>query len=159
MTKSFKLKLIIIHCIIPLLLGGLVYVLFRSTELRMFYWFSNLGLEYLIHFLREMFSHFNHHLPDWLFYSIPDGLWVYSFTSALLIIWECRLTIWLFLPLISGPFVEIAQLAQISPGTFDVLDLIFTLVGYTTSFILITYNFTKTSGGIGSRLKLGIKKA
>ncbi len=133
-------------------MGGLFYVLFRSTELRMFNWFSYLGLENLIYFLREVFYHFNHYLPFWALYSLSDGLWVYSFTSALLIIWEGRLTIWLSLPLMSGPFAEIAQLVKIFPGTFDILDLILTITGYTASFILITYNFLKTE-------KLRSKKA
>lgn len=136
--KTNKVRLIIIHCIAPLFIGGLLYIFFRSTDLRMFKWFSFIGVENLIHSLREKIFPLRKYLSEWTYYSLPDGLWVYSFTSAL-ILWNGRLTFWFLLPLLSGAFVEIAQAFKIFPGTFDFLDLTFTSLAVPSSIIAINH--------------------
>jgi|APGre2960657505_1045072.scaffolds.fasta_scaffold38147_2 hypothetical protein len=141
--KINKGNLMIIHCLTPLLIGGLLYILFRSTDIRMFKWFSIIGLDNLIYLLREVFFQFKNDLPCWTYYSLPDGLWVYAFTSSLLILWNGRLTFWLSLPLLTGTFVEIAQGLKIFPGTFDILDLFFTTIALLSSTIIIIYKFNQ----------------
>jgi uncharacterized membrane protein len=83
-------------------------------------------------------------LPQWVYYSLPDGLWVYSFSSALLILWKGqyeKAKIWLFIPLFSGSMIEIAQGLRIFPGTFDFLDLTFTTISLLLSIIIINDKF------------------
>ncbi len=137
----FKIKLFVNHSLIPLIFGGLLYVLFRSTTLRLFEWFSLIGLEDTIHFARNSLFEFKNHFPYWTYYSLPDGLWAYSLTSVLLILWDGRLTYWLFLPLFTGTFVEIAQGLKMFPGTFDIVDLTFTILALLLSIIIINYKF------------------
>jgi hypothetical protein len=143
MRNIKKLELTIIHCLMPLLLGGFIYLSFRSKQLRMFDWFTYLNFDNFISYLRELFFQYKIFLPNCILYSIPDGLWVYSFTSALLIAWEGKLNIWLSIPLVAGPVLEIAQLLNIFPGTFDIMDLLLTITAFYFSFKIITYNFIK----------------
>lgn len=65
-------------------------------------------------------------LPEWLLYSLPDGLWLYAFLSAITYIWKDNpypLTIWV-ISIVSGTTLsEILQAFQILKGTFDWNDL------------------------------------
>ncbi len=134
----------IVHCLIPLLIGGLLYILFRSTTLRMFDWFSFVGIDKIIHSARTFVLDFKNSIPNWIYYSLPDGLWVYSFTSAILIFWNNdskKSTLWLLVPFITGVLIEIFQGFKLFPGTFDILDLTFSILGLSISKIIINHKF------------------
>ena len=140
--KRNKARLVALHCLMPLLLGGIFYILFRTTELRMFKWFVFLGLDSIIFSMRANLAGFKNYLPSWTYYSLPDGLWVYSFTSALIIYWNNnnkKLIFWLLIPFITGILVEILQGFRLFPGTFDFLDLFFSTLGLCLSKIIINY--------------------
>jgi hypothetical protein len=110
----------------------------------MFSWFRYIGIDSSILTVRQELSTLKLYLPQWTYYSLPDGLWVYSFTSALLILWDNQLKnakFWLFIPLFSGAIVEVAQGLKIFRGTFDILDLTFTIVALLLSIIIINYKF------------------
>lgn len=142
--KSFKVKLIIIHCIIPIMIGGLLYIFFRSTSIRMFKWFDFLGLENIIQLIRSSLYNVKSNIPNWIYFSLPDGLWVYSFTSAILIYWDTnqeRARIWLLIPFFSGILSEILQYFSLFPGTFDYLDLCFSLFCIFLSIFIINLNY------------------
>jgi len=142
----FKVKLLIIHCLFPLIIGSLIYVLFRSTGLRIFYWLKLIGLNDLVFSVRNLFFPLKGYIPSWTCFSLPDGLWVYSFTSALVTLWNNNFQefrFWLIIPIVFGIFVEILQLIRFFPGTFDINDLIFSILGLIISLIIINYNFKK----------------
>ena len=142
--KLNRVALTVVHCLIPLLLGGFLYILFRSADLRMFNWFSFIGIDNFIISARENFSEFKNYLPNWTYYSLPDGLWVYSFTSALLIYWEndtSKVKFWLIIPFATGILIEILQGLNLFPGTFDILDLAFSALGLSLSKIIINYKY------------------
>jgi hypothetical protein len=146
-TKTVKIKrttLTIIHCLIPLLVGGLLYVLFRSTTLRMFEWFSLIGFEDAIQSARTSAFEYKNYLPNWAYLSLPDGLWIYSFTSAILIYWHNdnkKTKFWLLIPFTTGILIEILQGFKLFPGTFDYLDLTFSILGLSISKIIINHKF------------------
>lgn len=132
-------KRIFIHVIIPLIFGGLIYVSFRSQSLRMFNWFKWCKIDFFTSLIREIMHPFKSQIPTWFYFSLPDALWVYSFSSALLIIWKDQFKkgkYWLLIPLFSGSIVEIAQAVKLFPGTFDILDLIFTTIALLLSIIM-----------------------
>ena len=127
-----RFKLIVLHVIIPILFGGMIYIAFRSKSLKMFNWFDIIGLESVIDFVRQNLIPFQNQFPTWFFNSLPDGLWVYAFTSALLIIWNNNfqeVKYWLLFPIVLGAGVEIAQGFRLFTGTFDIVDLLFTILG------------------------------
>ncbi len=134
---SNVLKLFI-HVVMPMILGGFLYILFREDSIVMFDWYNSLGFESIIYHFRENINT-NIHLPKWIVYSLPDGIWIYSLTSLMLIIWykDSSKTkyIWLLIGPILGISAELGQLINIVPGTFDNTDLIFCLIASITPFI------------------------
>ena len=139
---SNVLKLFI-HVVMPMILGGFLYILFREDSIVMFDWYNSLGFESIIYHFRENINT-NIHLPKWIVYSLPDGIWIYSLTSLMLIIWykDSSKTkyIWFLIGPILGISAELGQLINIVPGTFDNTDLIFCLIASITPFIFFHHN-------------------
>ncbi len=130
--------------ILPILIGGLIYVGYRTDTLIMFDWFDSLGLGAVIQEFRIYINGLNVRPPNWFIYSLPDGLWVYAFTSAILLIWNGRLSWWIIIPLITGVFVEIAQAFHLFKGTFDYVDLLLSISAFFSSILILkTKNYEK----------------
>ncbi|GEN75490.1 hypothetical protein [Chryseobacterium hagamense] len=122
---------------LPVLLGGIIYVIFRTEKLIMFRWFECLNISQEIFALKKYSN--NYVLPDWFIFSLPDGLWIYSYTSILLEIWKYSITkqnlFWIFSIPITAILSEFFQFFKIIPGTFDFTDVIFYLIGIMIPFI------------------------
>ena len=143
---NLKAKLYFVHVIFPILLGGLLYIIFRSNSLRLFQWIEKIGLKKNVDFIRATIFPYRDYFPKWIYFSLPDGLWVYSFVSALLILWENKfekVKYLILIPIISGILIEIAQLLKLFPGTFDILDLTFTIFALLLSIKIINYKFNQ----------------
>ena len=131
---------------LPLLLGGLIYILFRAESLKMFTWFEAMGLSDFIKNIRKarVFS-----VPEWVIFSLPDALWLFSFSNIMLILWGYKLSkqsiIWIFAAPIIGLISEFGQAVSVVPGTFDLLDLIFLFFASILPFIIFnkTINYEK----------------
>lgn len=104
--------------IIPLLIGGLIYIGFRSKSLLLFKWFSLLSLEELINLYRLNVKSIE--LPGFILYSLPDGLWSYSFLEFIGL-FKVKLLVWMVVCLIIS--FEFLQLFSIIEGTFCFIDL------------------------------------
>lgn len=129
---------------IPILIGGSLYIAFRSKTIRLFDWSERIGLAEPLYGFRSIIIPYKKDIPSWIYYSLPDGLWVYAFTSALIIYWNQeieKVKYWLLIPFASGTFVEIAQGLKLLQGTFDFLDLAFTIVALILSVTINNYNF------------------
>ncbi len=125
-----------IHVFIPLFLGGLIYLSFRKNNLRFFNWFDKIGCSEYINEFRLIVNPYKDFFPNWFYYSLPDGLWVYSFTSCILINWSSgieKLKYLLLLPLIFGCLIEFAQAIKIFEGTYDPVDLLLGVLAYIIS--------------------------
>jgi hypothetical protein len=134
-----KLSFTLIH-LFAICLGGLIYILFRPTNLIMFQWFDEINLTDFFKVLRFNFIPIKNSLPEWFIYSLPDGLWLLSFNLIMVQIWrnESHFFIWfwtILLPIIAVTS-EIGQLLNIVPGTFDPNDILF----YSLVIILIIIN-------------------
>lgn len=141
-------NLIIKHVLIPLIIGGFLYILFRSTNLILFSWLKNFGLGNIILSVRNHTSFFKLYLPQSVYFSLPNALWLYSFSSALLICWNGKINLWLLIPFFSGILVEIGQSLKIFPGTFDFIDLTFACISLSLSIIIIKLKFKKNEAQI-----------
>lgn len=129
MVTAARYRQFAIHVAMPTAIGAMIYVLFRSTSLLVFDWLKTLGLLQLNLHLREMCSGIR--LPDWLLYSLPDGLWVYAVTSWMILIWASKPPLpWLLVGVALGFGGEIGQFIGIVPGTYQHLDLIFYALGF-----------------------------
>ena len=122
MCKVFKYIL----SFIPLIIGGLLYIAYRPLGLKMFNWFRFIGIEKLILELREVFSSYTP--SDFFIYNLPYGLWSFSLSIILIMVWEFKLEKSLLLYLTISLFIvigpELLQYFKTIPGTFDLIDLL-----------------------------------
>ena len=81
-------------------------------------------------------------LPTWVLYSLPDGLWLFSYLSVLLAVWDNTISKdnihWILLVPAIAVLIEFGQLFHIVSGTFDILDLTFYLVGAVLPILIFT---------------------
>jgi hypothetical protein len=109
-----------------LIIGGLIYIKYRSESLLMFDWFRGLGLTEYIEYFRN-----NDKTPNvygWVKYNMPAGLWLFAYMYLIDSIWgkdnniiyQCFLYILPFIAIIS----ELMQYVGIVPGTYDYMDLL-----------------------------------
>ena len=137
-----KSNIILLHTLIPMIIGGFIYIIFREKNLIMFSWFDYFGAYDIIDYLRLNFIGYN--IPNWLLFNYPDGVWIYSFVSLMIVVWDKTKSnirfLWFGIAPILGIFAEMGQYFRIVPGTYDRLDLIFCLIGSLLPFILIKYN-------------------
>lgn len=135
MLNSSIYKHIIAHVILPLLMGGFIYLIFRSEQLIMFKCLDYIGFTNHINNLREAINPIKYYMPNWILYSLPDGLWTYAFTSALIIFGDKNIA-WLVLPFALSVGIEFLQYLGLFKGTYDPLDMLFCILGYVLSFVI-----------------------
>jgi|GEM_PF-3423100 len=108
-------------------IGGLIYVLWRSDNLLVSHWFAMLGAGRLVATLRAAAAPYAHSFPPWVYYSLPQALWLYSGLRAFHLIWggshPRALNLWssTFAAFAFGS--ELGQRLGLVPGRFDWLDL------------------------------------
>jgi hypothetical protein len=126
---------------VPLTIGGVLYIAYRPLDLKMFHWFRLIGIEKFILDLREIFSSYTP--PDFFIYNLPYGLWSFSFSSLLILIWKFKLEKGLFLYLIiSFSLVIVPELLQYFekiPGTFDLIDVLTNTVCFFSPIFFLFY--------------------
>jgi hypothetical protein len=141
-----RIKNIILFVLLPILVGGLIYIVSRPKSLKMFKWFENINIDNLTNSIRDEFIHIEY--PYWVKYNLPDFLWVFSFTSLILIIWNKKIVSenisYIIFPVSVGVLSEIGQLFGIINGTFDLMDILFySLGGLLSTLIFINSKSNK----------------
>ena len=116
--------------LIPVLFGGLMYLLYRSKSIILFEVLNYLGGSTTVDIVRSKVVHI--HLPDFVVYSLPAGLWTASYLMAMYLCTKqlnkkMRLSLALPLP-ISAVVLEIMQQFGLCPGIFDICDLVCYLI-------------------------------
>jgi hypothetical protein len=113
---------------LPVFLGGLIYLTYRAETLLMFSWSKYIGFTDFVNFLRTNSQLQDLAIPNWVKFSLPDALWLFSFTYIILFLWDFKINrqsaAWIFLAPTVGLFSELGQLVEIIPGTFDKMDLL-----------------------------------
>jgi len=132
-------KQFIFGFLLPILIGGLIYVFFRSNTLIMFSWFNDLRISPIILDIRQYTMPFKNYFPDWFLYSLPDGLWIFSYTSLILLlsnnIIKFKNIFWILIIFIYVISIEFLQLFGLYNGTFDIFDILFYISGVSMPFI------------------------
>jgi len=143
MKPKASWQTLIVTVILPLFIGGCTYIFFRSNSLKMFAWFKALGLNNMIDQGRTGVQHM-HGIPQWIIFSLPDALWLFSFTNGMLLLWNYRLTKqscgWILLAPAIGILSEAGQAVHIVPGTFDFVDMALLLAAALTPFLINPLN-------------------
>lgn len=118
-----------LHVAVPLVLGVLVYVAWRSTEVTLVRWFPSS----IVSALRALAAHVP--LPAFVVGTAPDLAWGWSFGAMMGIVWAGRPMSrrkigWLGAGALVAAYAEIGQLWQLPPGRFDLVDLAAIVLGY-----------------------------
>ncbi len=106
-------------------LGGLIYIIYRDKSLLMFDWFNSIGISSEIDGLRNLFQ--GEGIYGWVKYSLPDGLWVFSYMFLVDAIWNGSRSICSPIFIYSLPILallsEFFQYFGLLPGVFDWIDV------------------------------------
>lgn len=128
------MKRIVLTTLLPLIIGVAIYLLFRTTALMIFDWLDFVGLKNFICKIRQEEVIKNIKPNDFIKYSLADGLWVFSYTSGILLIWNNEINLknifWLTILPFIGLTIEVGQLLGFTTGTFDVSDLLCYVIGF-----------------------------
>ena len=124
----------IIHAFFSMFIGSMIYILFRGKRLLMFKWFKFIKLDFVINFLRDSFYKYRIYIPKIVLFSLPDALWVYSFTMFLSIYFKNKII--LSSIFVGSMIIEILQLWFVT-GTFDMYDVIYMFILYLIAMYFI----------------------
>lgn len=117
-----------LHVVLPLVLGVLVYVAWRTTDVELVTWLPEASVRALRGSIGRL------PLPAAVLGSAPDAAWGWAFGAALALVWRGRplraKRWWLGGGAIVAAYAEIGQLWGVPPGSFDVIDLAAIVVGY-----------------------------
>jgi len=132
---------IIYFCIIPVIVGFLIYFFFRERNL---FWNTYLLNSYFDYEAIFKYHHGNQ-VQKFLIYNFPNSLWIFSFTVSLGLVWKDSKSIlkyiYLIIPLFVAILSESFQKIGYFSGTFDYLDVIAYVIGALNG-ILICYKFS-----------------
>lgn len=139
-----KKKLCIV--LFPLLLGILIYVIYRSRTL---FYFKLIASSDILHdsvlYFRRFGWKYRLYLPLWTVYSLPDGLWLFSLGAALLI---DRVYFRIHLAIFSLIYIFMVGFEYIQKfygghgtfiGTYDRMDIIFFTLGYILAVVISSF--------------------
>jgi hypothetical protein len=141
--RHLSVVFLVINVFVPILIGAGIYTLWRSKTLLVFKWYRWVAIDTPMLSLRSYVSPARHLLPAAVIYSLPDALWVYSFTTLLQYVWaghsRCpERTFWSCLPVALAVGSEIGQHFGLVPGTFDPVDLVAYFVAWATASVVVS---------------------
>lgn len=129
---------------IAILLGGVFYLFYRPEEAIFFSWIRSAGISFDLESTKSFVGGYLFHLPDWLVFSLPDGLWAFSYAVLISTVWNKQKSLSRAFWIISIPVItigtELIQLSGRIPGTFCPIDLIFIVTGIIAGYIIGTHN-------------------
>jgi len=137
LNREKLIKQSILIASISMFIGCFIYIFLRPVEA--------LGVKELVSHLRiikELREYTTQYrLSNWILYSLPNGLWTFSYSLIIFSIWlgvrTKEATIWLVTIPIVGFTYEIFQYLDIIKGTFCTDDMIYSLIGILLSFSII----------------------
>lgn len=133
-----KKLFVVFEIVLPLIIAGLIYLFFRSTDTVAFIIFDFIGLGDLIVDIKPLLQ--SYALPPWFIYSLPGGLWLLAFQNSLSYVFSFKykyLYRLIVCASLSGIGLEVLQYLQITDGKFDWLDVLFYLIATALAFLNI----------------------
>lgn len=131
---------------IPVAVGGLIYVLLRPVPPQFLTWFEYTRLNVIIDLLRTNTLQLTQYLPEWFVYSLPNGLWSFSYAFLIILLWNKQTSLLRYLWFATIPLVvfgyETLQFMEVISGTFCMVDLMFCALGLLMALV-VCYAETK----------------
>lgn len=124
---------LMLHGVLPVMTGALIYLSWRSPTLLVFRWAASCGLTEVVNGWRYVVARAGSEFPDWFLYSVPDALWAYGLTTFMTRIWrdaddQRAARLWIYSGVMLGCGGEVGQLLSLVAGTFDLMDIILSVV-------------------------------
>ena len=120
--------------VLSIISGGLIYCTFRTKKLLLFDWIRFLSLDAPIDLIRTISYDSISRIPNWLLFSVPDGLWIFSYSCLIWRIWDFKLSrgniFWFALLPSLALGSEVMQLFRVISGTFDCVDMLVYIIGF-----------------------------
>ena len=141
-----KRKLFLI--LFPLFLGIGIYLLYRSRNLFYFKLIHSTFLSKPVLHIRDFAKLYRKMFSTWVVYSLPDGLWLFSFGAALLVdrifyFYDFVVFTSIYIGMIALEFLQLYFGGHGSViGTFDTMDIFFFTLVY-LSIVLISKYYHK----------------
>jgi hypothetical protein len=134
-------RFILVHILLPILIGGLIYILWRKPTLLIFLWYDFVGLDGIVAQLRSSTQTYYTFLPEWFLFCLPDGLWVYAMTSFMAGLWvgspKPYSLFWISLAPSLAIGSELGQLLGFVQGTYETADIMFYLAGFILAIFMV----------------------
>lgn len=127
------------HVVAPVGIGAFIYLGWRDSSLPVFAWAQYVGAGAAVSSLRSGVWQLGGLLPPWFLFSLPDGLWVYALTVAMLLLWRterrCLASVlWPLVGVVVALVAEVGQVSGLVPGTFDAMDVVFCLAASVAAY-------------------------
>lgn len=142
MSKKNQVVLKLFIATATMLIGSIIYILYRPTSLRMFAWFDAIGLHSCIETLRLVAVGSEKYIPEWIIKSLPFALWVSSSQFYIDAIWgdtkslSQKFFLW-FIP-VTAIGAELAQIPHWVSGMFDPKDLLAIVIIIVIDILLLS---------------------
>jgi hypothetical protein len=121
---------VLVHVVLPLVIGALTYAAWRSTDVRIVTWMSRIAPRGVAAMQGTGASR----APAVILGSLPDAAWAWAFGAALSLVWLGRAwrekAPWLAAGALLALFAEVGQAVGVVPGTFDASDLVAIALGF-----------------------------
>ena len=129
----------LIWAFVPVILGGMIYVLWRPDTIRFLGWFDLIGIDFPLAIIRGYSMLVYAHIPEWIIFSLPNGFWAFSYAFTITFIWwgsdSLAGYMWLgSIPVVSLGY-ETMQYAGVIQGVFCYQDLFFCTTGAVVGLI------------------------
>lgn len=114
--------------LLALLAGGSIYLFLRPGEFVFHSWLSAVGLEGLFGSNESTANQASRYIPEWILYSLPNGLWAFAYASLITLLWAesrspARYFWYATIPVLVLGF-ELSQLLGFIRGIFSFADLL-----------------------------------
>ena len=122
---------LIVNVFFPLVIGSFIYLLLRCNNV----YFIDIAENMFFMNLDQIAGYTCQKVitSEWITNNLPDGLWVYSLTSLMIIIWQnYTLTslVWICSGLLIAILSEFCQAIGLLSGTYDQIDIVFYLLAF-----------------------------
>jgi hypothetical protein len=128
---------------LTLFIGGMIYLLLRPDYLLMFSWLEFFGVGKMVDLLRSESMVFHRALPNWVIYSLPQGLWAFSGVLYFDSVWkrpEAGHRVWILTFVVTALWAEVGQYMGYLPGHFGVYDFTVLTTSIGLAFCLFLFS-------------------
>ncbi len=139
LIREEKRTRLLFYSIFSLAVGVLIYVCFRSNSIKILGFVDNKFS--FLHQMRLEMNSVSRFVPNFVIYNLPDGLFLFSYTTCMLWLWDENQYkyYWVFIIPLLLVIIELLQINHTLPGTFDILDIVFYIIFIIFTFQIINY--------------------